>query len=229
MATGLEIKHVRELRLFQKIVWLVVFGLLGASLWFGYKYFESGELPPFVSVKSLTANTNVNESDISSKDIEGYSVNDTHPKFISISTLGDQKSRVFSGSLDKNNQLAFEKNIHDVSWYEKSSNPGDGYGVVILSGHGAGISKNGPFYQLDTLSDGDEITVERGDGKTFTYTVKEVQVLPVKTALSKGVDTLSKPFDELKEGLNIIAPTGKWIPKYRQFDQRIILRAVLEE
>ena len=48
--------------------------------------------------------------------------------------------------------------------------------------------------------------------------------------LSKtGMAKLLTPFDKTKEGLSIMTNDGNWVPRYKQFDHRIMLRAVLSE
>jgi len=226
MATGLEIKHVRELHLVRKFFWLLFVGVLALSIWFGYKYFESGELPPFVSARSLSANDEVEQAKISDEMLAAHSVKPAQPRFVSIPALGDKQFRSFVSDLDDTNQLALQKNIHDISWYKNSTTPGTGYGVVILSGHGRGIDGSGPFEKAQQLKSGDEIRVETGDGTIVRYAVDNVQLLPVEKALSTGTKLLTTSVDEDKEGLNIIAPAGNWIPKYQQFDSRVIVRAI---
>jgi len=226
MATGLEIKHVHELHLVRKFFWLLFVGVLAVSIWFGYKYFESGELPPFVSARSLSANDEIEQANIPSELLAKHAVQPDQPRYVSIPALSGKKFRSFVSDLDDTNQLTLQKNIHDISWYKNSTAPGTGYGVVIMSGHGRGISGSGPFEKAQQLKFGDEIRVENGDGTIVRYAVDNVQLLPVEKALSTGTKLLTTSVDEDKEGLNIIAPAGTWVPKYQQFDSRIIIRAV---
>jgi sortase (surface protein transpeptidase) len=85
------------------------------------------------------------------------------------------------------------------------------------------------FAKLNTLSDGDQITIERGDGKKFTYSVVENESMPLDEVNNSGMKKMMKSADEDTEGLSLITCDGKWIPKIQQFDRRIMLRAVLED
>tara|TARA_R100000655_G_scaffold109396_1_gene163781 strand:+ start:134 stop:823 length:690 start_codon:yes stop_codon:yes gene_type:complete len=226
MATGLEIKHVYELHLVRKLFWLFFVVVLALSVWFGYKYFESGDLPPFVSARSLSANDEVEQTEVSPESLREHAVGPREPRYVTIPELGGKQYRSFSADLDNTNQLALQKNINDISWYKNSSTPGIGYGVVIISGHGLGTQGAGPFENASQLKTGDEIHIQTGSGKVVQYKISEVKVLPVQDALTTGTKLLTASADEDKEGLNIIAPAGKWIPKYKQFDSRIIIRAI---
>jgi len=228
MATGLHIKHVRELHLFRRLFWLIIITALALSIWFGYKYFESGELPPFVSARSLSANDSVSQTAIGPNDISKHTTKPNEPKYISIPALSNMQYRSFATDLDDTNQLTLQKNINDISWYKNSSTPGIGYGAVILSGHGLGTKKDGPFVNAATLKSGDEIVIQTGSDTTIRYVVSEVTILPIQEALTTGSKLLSVPVNDTKEGLNIIAPAGTWVPKFQQFDSRVIIRAAIK-
>jgi LPXTG-site transpeptidase (sortase) family protein len=135
--------------------------------------------------------------------------------------------RVQKVGVTSNNQLDVPKNINDAAWYQKSATPGQGYGAVLIDGHNGGITRNGVFAKLNTLSQGDQITVERGDGKKYTYSVVENESMSLDEVNSTGMKKMMKSADEDTEGLSLITCDGKWIPKIQQFDRRIMLRAVL--
>lgn len=208
----------------------LIFGLItlvGAGGWFGFRWYTTGEEPPLVSVAA--ADPRVSEADVSTADIASYTVADKNPRYISIPKLDVVKARVQKVGITANNELDMPKNIHDAAWYERSMKPGSGYGAVLIDGHASGVSKDGVFAKLKILEEGDHITVERGDGKEFTYSVVENKSMPLEEVLKTGMKKMMQSAESGSEGLSLITTDGKWIPRYQQFDHRIMLRAVLVE
>lgn len=229
MAQGLVIKHKLNFRWIAVVLWLLLFTSLAAICLFTYRYFTTGELPPALSVGALTANPEVSESRITAAQIANHSVADNEPRYISISELGINKARIFKTGVDNNNQLALPANTHDAGWYEKSTTPGQGYGVVLLTGHSKGISKDGIFGKLSTVKQGAIITIERGDGERFSYRVEATQTMTIEEVSKTGMKTMLEPLDSTNEGLTIMTNAGNWVPQIKQFDQRLIVRAVVSE
>ncbi|RZS44906.1 sortase family protein [Herbihabitans rhizosphaerae] len=64
-----------------------------------------------------------------------------------------------------------------AAWYKFSQVPGDP-GPAILLGHVDGNQKPGIFYRLKELAVGDEILVDRKDGKTLRFVVHRTQQVP---------------------------------------------------
>lgn len=208
----------------------VIFALIaivGASGWYGFRWYTTGEEPPLVPVAS--ADPRVSEDDVSQDDVENYKVSGKQPRYISIPKLNVAKTRIQKIGITSNNELDMPQNIHDTGWYERSMKPGSGYGAVLIYGHGAGVNTNGAFAQLKTLEEGDHITVERGDGKDFTYRVVENKSMSLEEVLKSGMKKMMQSAEYGTEGLSLITTDGKWIPRYQQFDHRIMLRAVLVE
>lgn len=229
MANGLSIKHKRQLHIFAWVFWTLVVGTLIATGWFLYRYFETGELPSFVTVKALQADPDVDETVVTKKQVNEYKVPKDHPRYISIPSLNIEKTRVFPVGTDKNNQLLAPKNIADAAWYQKSALPGAGYGAVLINAHNGGVTRDGVFAKLGALGINSQIFVERGDGKILTYKVVENQSMSLEEVNKSGMKMMMQSADEAKEGLNLITCDGKWVPKYQQFDRRIMLRAVRVE
>lgn len=76
---------------------------------------------------------------------------------------------------------------------------------------------------------GEEINVKRGDGESFTYRVVENESMPLDQVNSTGMKKMMESAETGKEGLNIITCDGKWVPQIKQYDRRIMLRAVIVE
>lgn len=223
---GLKIRQKKELHIFRNIVLLILFvALLAAgAIWF--QYYTTGNTPSFITTKALLADPRVSEADLTEEQVSSHRVPPLHPRYISITKLGISNVRVFSVGVDKNNVLGSPDNIHDASWYEKSATPGSGVGAVLIDAHNGGITKDGVFAKLNTLKKGDEITVDRGDRKTFRYEVVENQSMSLEEVNKTGMKMMMESAEPDKEGLNLITCDGKWVPRYKQFDRRIMLRAV---
>lgn len=229
MASGLYIERGRDFHVGRWLFVLTFIGLLGAAGWSGFKWYTTGEKPPiFPLPASALADPSVDETPLSQADIDGYKVDRTHPRYISIPALGITKARVQSVGLTDHGMLDTPRNIADAAWYKDGAYPGEGYGSVLFDGHNSGISRNGVFANLDKLVNGDEIIIERGDGKKFTYKVAENQTVPVRDAITSGMKQLMTPYDDSKEGLGIITDAGNWVPRDKVFEKRILIRAVAE-
>lgn len=186
----------------------------------------TGMQPP-VPFPVAMADPKVDETDVTPSAVDSYKVPATHPRYISIESLGVGKTRVFSVGVTDQNLLDTPRNINDAAWYKKSMTPGSEYGAVLINAHNGGNTKNGVFAKLSTMKEGDEITVERGDGKIFTYSVVENQIMDLDEVNKTGMKMMMQSADSTKEGLNLITCAGKWIPRLGQFDQRVMLRAVI--
>jgi hypothetical protein len=78
------------------------------------------------------------------------------------------------------------------------------------------------------LKQGSEISIERGDGKKFTYEVRDVRDMPLDWVNKTGMKEMMYSVDPEKEGLSLITCSGKWIPKQKVFDRRVLVRATLK-
>lgn len=199
------------------------------SIYYAYQWFTTGSQPPIVSLPaSALADTSVDETPVTEDQKTDYTVPATNPRYISIPALNIAKARVQNVGLTKNNILDTPANISDAAWYNKSATPGQGYGAVLIDGHNGGVTRNGIFAGLDKLKTGDEIIIERGDGEKVTYTVAENKTESIQDANTTGMKRLMTPYDTSKEGLGLITCAGKWVPRDRVFDKRILVRAVVQ-
>lgn len=229
MASGLYIDQKRD---FHAVRWLILLGialLLVAAGYYAYQWYTTGTRPPLIPLPaSAYADTSVNETPISKEQIDKHTVPATHPRYISIPSLGVSKARVVTVSLLSNNELDTPLHIDDTGWYDKGAFPGQGYGVVLIDGHNGGVSRDGIFAHLDQLKNGDKIIIERGDGKELTYLVVENSTMSLKEANKTGMNRLLQPYEEDKEGLGLISCAGNWIPRDKVYDKRVMVRAVAE-
>ncbi len=226
---GLYIEHQKDHHVIRWVVSLVIVLLIVTAGYYAYLWFTTGSKPPLVPLPaSAYADTSVDESAVTLGDIDGYKVPATHPRYISIPALGINKARVQVVGLTKNNTLDTPRNISDTAWYKTSAIPGQGYGAVLIDGHNGGVSRDGIFAKLANLKNGDQITVERGDGKTITYDVVENQTELLQDANTTGMKRLMTPYDTTKEGLGLITCAGNWVPRDKVFNKRVMIRAVAE-
>lgn len=227
MAHGLEIQPKRRFSVVKIGILLAFIGLIVASVFIWYHYYTTGNLPLDVRVSALQADPGVDESDVDQSDIDSHTVMGENPRYISIPSIGVEKSRVYQVGVTSSNQLEAPTNIHDTAWYEKSAKPGMGYGAVLINGHNGGATRDGIFAGLKELAIGDTIDIERGDGKRYSYEVKENHNMSLDEVNKSGMKMMMESADASKEGLNLITCDGNWIPQLKQYDKRIMLRATL--
>lgn len=207
--------------LFAAVVCLIL------CFWFTYRWYTTGDQPPIISLPSqFVSDPQVIESPVSSETINNYKVSATQPRYMTVQSINVEKVRVFPVGLTPYKSLELPKNIHDIGWYKESAFPGQGYGSVLLDGHGKGSSTNGPLFNLKNLQIGNLIIIERGDANKITYKVVEIRTEYIKEANVSGMKRLQTSYDFNKEGLGIIGLSGKWIPRDRIFDQRVLVRAI---
>ena len=223
---SLDIEYIPERHVGRWVALAIFILILAAGGWFVYSWYTSGNLP--ISIPVASANGAVSEVDVSYNDVKSYEAGSNQPRYISIPALSLGKTRIYPVGLNSNNLVEDASNIHDVTWYTKSTAPGDG-GVVLINGHNKGINKNGAFYNLSTLSSSDKISIERGDGKSLVYDVVDVQTISLDEFNSKGLALLGTSASQSKEGLNLVTFDGKWVPRLGTFDQRTIVRAVIDD
>lgn len=210
------------------LVSFLIAGLLAISGWLLYRWYAFGDELPFSVPALATADPRIDETPVTKEQVGEHTVAPAEPRYLSIPSLDVAKTRVFSVGIDANNMLESPANIDDTAWYKNSATPGSG-GVVLIDGHNGGMSRNGVFAELRTMKPGDLIEIERGDGKVLTYEVRENESWALEDVNKTGMQRMMQSVEPGKEALNIITCDGKWIPRFEQFDRRILLRAVLVE
>jgi len=229
MTPGLHIEPHNERKVGRWLFLALVAALLAVAGYYTYAWYTKGDLPPVPVPAYATADPSIDETPITPEQVDGHTVPALNPRYISIPSLGIDKVRVVSVGLTKNNILDTPKNIHDTAWFEKSATPGSGVGAVVIDGHNGGITKDGVFAKLADLKQDDEIIIERGDGKTFTYTVQTNVTMSLQEANNSGMKDMMQSIDPSKEGLSLITCAGNWIPRDKVFDKRVMVRAVADK
>lgn len=220
-------KTRRRLGLDKKRIPNLVFAIMAIVLFL----FGSGvALQAFLTNKKITAghvsaqanNVGTAETDQtkpSQIDMASYRVAPDKPRYLRIAKL-DVFARVQHLGVNDKNQLKSPYNINDAGWYKDSAVPGNGVGASIVDGHVSGPTQPGVFYGLTRIAIGDEITIERGDGKILTYRVIESKSYPAnKLDMSK----LLEPKNPAKPGLNLITCTGKINPGTDDYQDRLVV------
>jgi LPXTG-site transpeptidase (sortase) family protein len=226
--SGLHIQHQRNFHVIRWSVALIVMTLLFAYAYFGVRWYSTGELSP-LPLPVAAADVTIDETPVTAQQIQSHTVPAEQPRYIEIPTLGVDQTRVTKVGVTANNMLDVPKALDDSGWYAKSALPGSGAGAVLIDGHNGGASRNGVFAKLGELKKGDQVTVERGDGERFTYEVFDVRDMPLTWVNQSGMKEMMKSAEPQKEGLSLITGSGKWIPKDKVFDRRILVRATILE
>ncbi len=188
---------------------MVVLGGLGVGL-HGLRVNKevAAKTTELAAASQSTAHSGTDAPDIpaetSSPDVSKYTVAADLPRTITIDKIG-VKARVVRLGIKANNQLATPANIFDAGWYSESSKPGEA-GAMVIDGHVSGPTKTGVFYKLHMLAAGDQMKIDRGDGKTYTYkVVKKASYAADKVDMA----AVLTPVTPGKPGLNLITCSGE--------------------
>ncbi len=227
----LEKKHYVKkrsiFRLDRVFVVLAVF-LFATGLFIAFKGLSSVHIAQ-VQAQKLTAEANkafntksntgiLSTTKPSGSDLVNYVVPVNNPRLITIPKLGVH-SRIFSVGTDKQGMLKTPSNIHDTAWYNQSSLPGQP-GATLIDGHISSWTSKGVFYNLKNLAVGDTVSIERGDGKIFNYSVVNTKIYDAQNV---DMGAAMTPIVQGTSGLNLISCYGKVKPGTSEFTQRIVV------
>lgn len=145
------------------------------------------------------------------------------PRFLRIPKF-NVESRIVGLGIKPDGSLASPFNIFDTGWYTASSKPGKN-GAMLLDGHVHGPSQPGVFYELKNLQNGDEVVVEAGNGKNYTYVVVGRDVTPYQeTNMNKALVSVERG----RPGLNLITCTGSYDDGSDIYEERLVIYTVLK-
>jgi len=108
-----------------------------------------------------------------------------------------------------------------AAWYKLSPVPGD-VGPAIVLGHVDGDKKPGIFYKLKDLAPGDEVDIDRSDGRKLKFVVDRVEQVPKETFPRDAVYGNSK-----KPELRLITCGGAFDHAEHSYRDNIIVYANL--
>ena len=157
-------------------------------------------------------------------ELDNYKVAADSPRFVYIPSIKVPQTRIIHLGLDKTGQIAVPDNVNDTGWYTGSSKPGQP-GAMFIFGHISSWQAKGVFYDLDKLKPNDTVTVERGDGKKYTYKVIRTKIYP---AAKVNMNEVLAPADSNKTGLNLMTCTGKVIKGTSEFSERLVVFTSLD-
>ncbi len=158
-----------------------------------------------------------------------YTVPENQPRYLSFPRLGITNARIISVGKDpESNEIGTPTSIFDVGWYNQSAAPGQiSAKSIFIDGHSGGPSSSGIFRNLPTVGLGDIITIERGDGQKFNYKIIENYSVYLDKFTQDDMVRLMTAEDE--ETLVVVTCTGKWINDRKTYDQRNLVRAILQK
>lgn len=168
----------------------------------------------------------IDETPRTKEEIAAYTVAPSKPRYLSIARLGIVNARVVEVGLVSGGEVGAPSNVFDVGWYTNSGIPGAG-GAMLIDGHNGGPTVDGVFKHLDQIVLGDELIVERGDGKILKYEVKDKKILSLKDANNLMASMLGS-IEAGKEGLNLISCTGEWNQSKQTYNSRVMIYAILK-
>lgn len=159
-------------------------------------------------------------------DATEYQVAPNKPRYLTIASIGLINVPVTEFGVTNGNQLGSPKSIRVVGWFYQSAFPGK-QGVTVMNGHGGDLG-NGIFRPLPRVQIGDEVVIEMGDGRKYTYVIREKVYKKLGTEANNYMPTaLYKALGEGVPTLTLITCTGNWLPAQQTYDQRLFVRASL--
>lgn len=100
------------------------------------------------------------------------------PTEVTIPKIGAKSSLISVGvNLQGKISVPSVKTPMQAAWYRLSPVPGE-VGPAVVLGHVDGDKKPGIFYRLKELVPGDEVDIDRSDGKNLKFTVDHVTQVP---------------------------------------------------
>ncbi len=225
-------RNSRRRKVFTIILVIAWLSFAGFSAYYVYTHFIDVKPEVITRVDPNGVEIKVDERPVTVQAKQEWTVPASHPRYISIPKLGIENARIVQlGIIKKTGQLDAPVSIHDAGWYNGSALPGKG-GAMLMDGHNGGPNFGGIFEKLRELKNGDEIIIERGDGKKLTYVVKDNRDMNVKDINDPsnkwGMATMTNSIEAGKEGLNIITCVGQWDERSQTFNERTMLRAVIK-
>lgn len=158
------------------------------------------------------------------QEVVEYMVAADRPRYLTIDRLGIKNARILPMGINEAGELSTPNNIFDVGWYYSSGKPGQG-GTLLIDGHNGGPHVQGVFKDLPSLGEGDIITIERGDGQVFKYSVVENKTIPLSNSNDYMATAMKSPMAG-KESVTLISCTGEWSQAQGTYLSRQFTRAI---
>ena len=161
------------------------------------------------------------ETEVDDDTILSYVVSPNMPRLITIDKIG-LKARVLQMGVNPDGSMQAPINIYDAGWYTGSAKPGT-VGAAVIDAHASGPTRQGLFAYLNTLTQGDTIQIEMGDGVLYSYRVAYKETVPIDSVDMRKV---MEAYGGAAEGLNLITCDGSWIQDRKTYSDRTIVYAV---
>lgn len=178
---------------------------------------------PGVSLPQKAANEGKDTTPLPANTVASYHVAADLPRAIYINNIG-VAARLLPMGVNPDDSMQAPVNIYDGGWYTKSSKPGQ-VGAMVIDGHASQTGTHyGLFGRLDMLKEGDVITVERGDGTRFDYSVVHIEDVAEKDV---DMQKVLLPYGDATHGLTLITCAGDWTADGKTLDHRVLVFASL--
>lgn len=191
---------------------LLGFGVNGLGRRYGATH-HSSPLPS----PELTVTTTAEPSETPVSPQTDYQVPADQPRLISLPTI-HSTGFVQKVGVDQHGAMATPTNIAMAGWFSLGPKPG-ALGVSVIDGHVQGKYQPGIFKNLSRLQPGDHLSVEFGDHSRRNFVILNLKSYTAAD-LAKHMST---PVSGVERQLNIITCGGRYNPKSKQYDQRILV------
>lgn len=162
-------------------------------------------------------------------DWSAYTVAPNKPRYLTIAEIGLENVPIIEVGLTSGGAMGAPASSYIVGWYYRSAYPGRvGKWATVIDGHGGPLG-DGVFKWLPNLVPGNEIVIEMGDGRKFTYAVTEMVYKDKGAEADAYMKVGDRPVDAETPTLTLITCTGDWIRAEQTYTQRLFVRAVLKE
>lgn len=162
------------------------------------------------------------------EDWNAYTVAPNKPRYLTIPAIGLNNIPIIEVGVTNAGAMDAPTSSRIVGWYYRSAYPGRvGKWSTVIDGHGGALG-DGIFKELPSLVEGNEIVIEMGDGRKFTYVVSEMVFKNKGSEADAYMKVADRPVDAETPTLTLITCTGAWIRAEQTYTQRLFVRAVLK-
>ena len=224
---GVNWKNILRWVMIVLVIGLIFGFFIRVAIWEDgyYREMEGSERAESAETKIKDENEELDETVPTEEEVREYYVAWDRPRYLSIEKLGITNARVLAVGINPGGELGTPNNIFEVGWYEASGKPGMG-GTVLIDGHNGGPNVYGVFKYLPYLEVGDIITIERGDGEVFKYSIMENVEVSLDEADIYMATAMRSP-ETGKESVTLISCSGEWSNSRYTYLSRQFVRAVL--
>jgi LPXTG-site transpeptidase (sortase) family protein len=206
----------------QNLIARLLLAAVGLSLTAAGSYFLYISLTAkkvVIQAPNATAQASIKKT--TEREKQEYTVPAAHPRRLIIRKLGINAIILPVGAI--RGAMDAPASAWDVGWYNESAKPGSGTGAMLLDGHvNDALGSPGVFANLQSLTEGDELQIERGDKQIFAYAIKKIQAVPIADVDMKA---LLASIEDGEEGLNLITCGGRYNYQTKTYDHRVLVFA----